>query len=65
MCVGGVGQRKVTAVDYYYSKSSDGIFFFLSQELIKMAVLSTHGINMTRVEMCLLEGGYLCVLPAS
>lgn len=60
-----VGQRKVTAVDYYYNKSSDRILFFLSQGLIKMAVLSTHGVNMTRVEMCLLEGDYLCVLPAS
>lgn len=30
-----------------------------------MAALSSHGINMTHVEMCLLEGGYLCVLPAS
>ena len=54
----------VTAVDYYYSKSSDRFFFFKSGTN-KMAVLSTHGINMTRVEMCLLEGGYLCVLPAS
>lgn len=26
-----------------------------------MAALSSHGINMTHVEMCLLEGGYLCV----
>lgn len=30
-----------------------------------MGVLSMHGIKMTRVKMGLLEGGYLCVLPAA
>ena len=63
LCVWGLGRERGLQLIMVITRAQTD--FFLSQGLIKMAALSSHGINMTRVEMCLLEGGYLCVIPAS